>query len=117
MVDFQNPAVIEKDFCAYTSDLPLGRGQSIEPIFGSGASKVMACPGWALHVSPRGPPQRTLSLAVLHNSIFLVSSWEFVVTLDFEWGVFRGHRPYRWAIWVCATHPFGHVSRGPMTSC
>jgi hypothetical protein len=26
--------------------------------------------------------------------------WEFVTTLDYEWSVIRGHRPYRWIIWV-----------------
>jgi hypothetical protein len=31
----------------------------------------------------------------------LPSSWEFFTTLDYEWSVFRGHRPYRWTIWVC----------------
>ncbi|KAF8487402.1 hypothetical protein DFH94DRAFT_26034 [Russula ochroleuca] len=26
--------------------------------------------------------------------------WEFLTTLDYEWDVIRGHRPYRWTIWV-----------------
>ncbi|KAI0274127.1 hypothetical protein BGY98DRAFT_95476 [Russula aff. rugulosa BPL654] len=26
--------------------------------------------------------------------------WEFLITLDYEWSVIRGHRPYRWTIWV-----------------
>ncbi|KAF8481575.1 hypothetical protein DFH94DRAFT_400751 [Russula ochroleuca] len=26
--------------------------------------------------------------------------WEFFTTLDYEWSVFRGHRPYRWTIWI-----------------
>jgi hypothetical protein len=30
-----------------------------------------------------------------------LSSWEFVTTLDFEWSVIRGRRPYLWTIWVC----------------
>jgi hypothetical protein len=29
-----------------------------------------------------------------------ISSWEFVTTLDYEWSVFRRHRPFRWTIWV-----------------
>ena len=29
-----------------------------------------------------------------------ISSWEFVTTLDYEWDVLRGHRPFRWTIWV-----------------
>ena len=27
-------------------------------------------------------------------------SWEFITTLDYEWSVIRGHRPYQWTIWV-----------------
>ncbi|KAH9984831.1 hypothetical protein BJV77DRAFT_1035671 [Russula vinacea] len=26
--------------------------------------------------------------------------WEFFTNLDYEWSVFRGHRPYRWTIWI-----------------
>jgi len=26
--------------------------------------------------------------------------WEFFTTLDYEWSVIRGHRPYRWTIWI-----------------
>jgi len=26
--------------------------------------------------------------------------WEFVTTLDYEWSIIRGHRPYRWTIWI-----------------
>jgi hypothetical protein len=29
------------------------------------------------------------------------SSWEFFTTLDYEWDVIRGRRPYRWTIAVC----------------
>ncbi|KAF8260102.1 hypothetical protein EI94DRAFT_937086 [Lactarius quietus] len=47
MLDFHNPAVIEKDFLAV----------------------VKLC-------------------------------WEFVITLDYEWSVTRGQRPYRWTIWI-----------------
>ncbi|KAN0118763.1 hypothetical protein V8E52_004874 [Russula decolorans] len=26
--------------------------------------------------------------------------WEFIVTLDYEWSVIRGRRPYGWTIWI-----------------
>ncbi|KAI9458088.1 hypothetical protein F5148DRAFT_1287501 [Russula earlei] len=26
--------------------------------------------------------------------------WEFFTTLDYEWNILRGHRPYRWTIWI-----------------
>ncbi len=28
------------------------------------------------------------------------SSWEFFTNLDYEFSIIRGHRPYRWTIWV-----------------
>ncbi|KAF8487413.1 hypothetical protein DFH94DRAFT_26344 [Russula ochroleuca] len=33
----------------------------------------------------------------LTDGIFI---WEFLTTLHYEWDVIRGHRPYRWTIWV-----------------
>ena len=38
-----------------------------------------------------------------------LSRWEFFTTLDYEWSVIRGDRPYRWTIWVCSSLLFGHV--------
>ena len=35
-----------------------------------------------------------------HVAFPCIRSWEFVTTLDYEWSVIRGHRPYRWTIWV-----------------
>ena len=29
-----------------------------------------------------------------------------MITLDYEWSVIRGRRPYRWTIWVCDHSPF-----------
>jgi len=55
MVDFQNPAVIERDYLA------------------------------------------AMKLYHVVNGVFI---WEFFVTLDYEWSVIRGHRPYRWTIWI-----------------
>ncbi|KAI0274133.1 hypothetical protein BGY98DRAFT_96042 [Russula aff. rugulosa BPL654] len=26
--------------------------------------------------------------------------WEFLITLDYEWNIIRGNRPYGWTIWV-----------------
>ncbi|KAF8496138.1 hypothetical protein F5888DRAFT_1804280 [Russula emetica] len=33
----------------------------------------------------------------LMDGIFI---WEFMITLDYEWSVIRGRRPYRWTIWI-----------------
>jgi hypothetical protein len=37
-------------------------------------------------------------------------SWEFFTTLDYEWGVIRGRRPYQWTI-VVRTDTFTPVFR------
>jgi hypothetical protein len=45
----------------------------------------------------------SISLQVLSYQLNLpLLSWEFFTTLDFEWSVIRGNRPYRWTIWVRA---------------
>jgi hypothetical protein len=36
--------------------------------------------------------------------------WEFFTTLDYEWSVIRGRRPYRWTIWVSGDGLFFGVS-------
>ncbi|KAI0297926.1 hypothetical protein BC826DRAFT_1184490 [Russula brevipes] len=36
----------------------------------------------------------------LYVSNRLISSWEFLTTLSYEWSVIRRHRPYRWTIWI-----------------
>ena len=30
----------------------------------------------------------------------IISSWEFLATLDYEWSVIRRRRPYPWTFWV-----------------
>jgi hypothetical protein len=35
-----------------------------------------------------------------HIAYLCVPSWEFITTLDYEWSVIQGRRPYRWTIWV-----------------
>ncbi|KAH9984328.1 hypothetical protein BJV74DRAFT_886498 [Russula compacta] len=34
------------------------------------------------------------------NAIDGLFIWEFLITLGYEWSVIRGHRPYRWTIWI-----------------
>ncbi|KAI0279432.1 hypothetical protein BGY98DRAFT_968908 [Russula aff. rugulosa BPL654] len=51
---------------------------------------VIALDSWAL-----------VKFCHVAGSLYL---WEFFITLDYEWSVFRGHRPYRWSIWIyCIT--------------
>jgi len=46
------------------------------------------------------------AVPMCHITQFLTPSWEFMITLDYEWNVIRGRRPYRWTIWVCNHSPF-----------
>jgi hypothetical protein len=36
-----------------------------------------------------------------HVAYLCIPSWEFITTLDYEWSVIQGRRPYQWTIWVC----------------
>ena len=49
---------------------------------------------------------RHFTLTMRRTTQLLNPSWEFLITLDYEWSVIRGHRPYRWTIWV-GHHFFG----------
>jgi hypothetical protein len=66
--------------------------------FDSGSNETLACYGWTLLVCP--PAARLSQQTNNNNNSVLISSWEFVTTLDYEWSVIRRHRPFRWTIWV-----------------
>ncbi|KAI9455867.1 hypothetical protein F5148DRAFT_1369800 [Russula earlei] len=40
------------------------------------------------------------ALAKLHHAVDSLYLWEFFFNLDYEWSIIRGHRPYRWTIWI-----------------
>jgi len=40
------------------------------------------------------------ALTKLWHAVDALYIWEFLTTLDYEWSVIRGRRPYRWTIWV-----------------
>ena len=70
--------------------------------FDSGNDEILACCVWTVLVSL---PRRLLDSQNIFNNTnnnnpVLIFSWEFVITLDYEWSVIRGHRPFRWTIWV-----------------
>ncbi|KAH9974539.1 hypothetical protein BGW80DRAFT_146035 [Lactifluus volemus] len=44
--------------------------------------------------------QDFLVLVKLWHAFGGIFLWEFFTTLDFEWNVIRGRRPYRWTIWI-----------------
>ena len=76
-------------------DLPIG-------LFNSGGCEVLARNRWHIYVSLPFFAALTYALYLITQS---AARWEFFTTLDYEWDVIRGHRPYRWTIWVRG--PFG----------
>ena len=61
-----------------------------------GSQEPLAHHKWYLHV--RMFPRVNLLISLSSN---LISSWEFVSTLNYELDIIRGRRSYRWTIWVC----------------
>src|SRR6266566_7530518 len=99
MVNYHDPDVVQQDMCAYAFAAKyMGSGSQLTS-FGRGSVENRACCGWTLLVCL---PRRALDSHNIsnNNNLVLMSSWEFVTTLDYEWSVIRRHRPYRWSIWV-----------------
>jgi hypothetical protein len=67
----------------------------------SGAREALARRRWYIYVCFPALLRLSPGLYVSRPSPF-ASRWEFVTTLDYEWDVFRGRRPYRRTIWVCS---------------
>ncbi|KAI9453602.1 hypothetical protein F5148DRAFT_1289011 [Russula earlei] len=54
-------------------------------------------------VNFREPAVALQDFAVLKNFWHAINGlyiWEFFTTLDYEWNILRGRRPYRWTIWI-----------------
>src|SRR5712675_35156 len=100
MVNFKDPAVILADFCTYAVQTFGTRRTCLS--FHRGAREALAHHRWSLHVPLASSfPSDCNSLPPI-----LFSSWEFFTTLDYEWSVIQGSRPYRWTIWVCTEMHF-----------
>ena len=61
----------------------------------SGAQDPLSCHRWHLPVGLLCRVVRQLS-----RRPTLAPSWEFFTNLGYEFNIIRGHRPYRWTIWV-----------------
>jgi hypothetical protein len=98
MVNYHDPVVILQDVCAYAIAAKYMGSRSQLTFFDRGNVETLAFCGWTLPVSL---PRRALdSHNISNNNSVLISSWELVTTLDYEWSVIRGHRPFGWTIWV-----------------
>ncbi|KAH9956527.1 hypothetical protein BC827DRAFT_1270892 [Russula dissimulans] len=55
--------------------------------------------------------QDQLAVTRLWHATAGLYMWEFVITLDYEWSIIRGDRPYRWTIWIyCLTRVAALIS-------
>jgi hypothetical protein len=103
-------AVVASDFCecAFAAWSRSSENTQNSP-FDSGARQPLANLRWSLHVSLPSRTSWSCCLLLKHVST-LVSSWEFAITLGYEWSIIWGRRPYLWTIWVCDRRHFFWVS-------
>ena len=100
MVNYHDPIVLQQDICAFPFVAKYIDSGSQLTSFDSGRVGFLACCGWTLLVClPRSTLITYLNNKDRYNPV-IIFSWEFVTTLDYEWSVIRGHRPFRWTIWV-----------------
>ena len=81
-----------------------GAWKAKAPLFRRGTREALSRSGQSLSVSlPTSiyPPR--------HSFRYSAPSWEFFNSLEYEWSVIRGHRTYRWSIWVCNTFLLAHT--------
>ncbi|KAI0278275.1 hypothetical protein BGY98DRAFT_1096839 [Russula aff. rugulosa BPL654] len=55
------------------------------------------------YLDPAVVQQDAFAMLKLWHAVAGLYFWEFVTTLDYEWNVIRGHRPFRWTIWIYST--------------
>jgi hypothetical protein len=77
-----------------------GRLGSQLTLFDRVSFNVLACFGWSLLVCLLYRVGLCFHKVSSNNNWCFIFSWEYVTTFDYEWSVIRGHRPYRWTIWV-----------------
>ena len=96
MVNFSDPGVILGDLGARAfGTLPRRVSRLMSLSLDSGAPHPLPYHKWYLPVGLLIP----LSTCRSHLTN-PTRSWEFFTNLDYEFGIIRGRRPYRWTIWV-----------------
>ena len=99
MVNYRDPNVVQQDNCAYAfTEKYMGLRRQLTSV-NSGSVEILACHCWTLLVCLPSWPLDSHDISD-NNNMVLISSWEFVTTLDYEWSAIRRHRPFRWTIWV-----------------
>jgi hypothetical protein len=100
-----DPIVIDRSECEYVFLLYSSENLRC-PSSDRGPLNDVARVQWCLYV--RLPVLRRHPMT---SNLTFISSWEFFTTLDYEWSIIRGRRPYRWTIWVRTHTSTGFRSR------
>jgi hypothetical protein len=100
MVNYHDPVVVAQDFCESTFVVKHAR-ELVELAdfflqWHYRSSGMLWLDFTCVSALPLVPFARIAYLIIRR----FISSWEFVTTLDYEWSVIRGRRPYVWTIWV-----------------
>ena len=98
MVNYLDPAVVQQYGCAYAFIAKYMSSGANLPFFDSCNAETLACCGWIVLVSQLRRALDSDNISNNNNPV-LISSLEFVTTLDYEWSVIRDHRPFGWTIW------------------
>ena len=98
MVNYRDPSVVTQDTCAYAFAAKLVLGEPADFLQqGQWESSGMPSPGSTCVSAPPRVPAALITYLIITNPC-VISSWEFITTLEYEWSVIRGSRPYRWTI-------------------
>ena len=93
MVHYHDPVVLLQDICAYTfvAEYMISQNQLTSLTVAVSKMKIWHGCGWTLPVCLARWALGSHNISGNKNSV-LISSWEFVITLDYEWSI-RRHPP------------------------
>jgi hypothetical protein len=105
---FKFPRIAVRVLCLF---LELRRSPDLPS---SNTQGALAFSGWFLYVRLH---HWHFAVTMCHITQLPTSSWEFLITLDYEWNIIRGRRRYRWTIWVCNNSLFCDIPAGDNLIC
>ena len=95
MVNYQDPVTILREYSAYTFLLGFSGLQfGLPSPSNSGDGETLARHGWYIYVSPLSCRALAFKFYSTTHPRPYASSWEFFTTLNYEWDVIGGRRPY-----------------------
>jgi hypothetical protein len=111
MVNYQDPNTIAREFSAYTFSVCFSSFAAQLSFLNFEQRRFWVSIMFSLVFiceSLLTLPRYTSMLDLIAQARHFASRWELVTTLDYEWDIIRGRRPYRWTIWVCDVSVLRH---------